>query len=653
MSGLMSIGKSAMFANYAALQTAGNNIANANTPGYSRQDVQFADAPGQFTGSGFFGKGVDVTTVARSYDQFLTNQAQATGSTSAADSARLEKLSQLEGVFPLGTAGVGYAAGEFLNSFVDMANNPVDSSARQVVLSQAQALASRFRDAGDQLSGLQAGVVQDVKAAVGAVNDKAQQVARLNQQITGLRGSGQPPNQLLDERDRLISEIGAVINVSTIRADDGSIGMFIGGGQSLVLGTQVNTLKAVPDSFDPTKIQLAMTEGRVERRIQQDSLAGGSLAGLLRFQNEDLGDAQNQLGQMAVAISGAVNTQQSLGLDLRQPAGSGAPIFSVGSGRVLAAVGSGAGGSGGGNGGNAGNAALSLTVSAASQVQASDYSLTFDGANFALTRASDESAVAGGSYTPAQLAAGVQFEGLTLQLTAGSAAAGDRFLLRPVVAAAQNMHSVLSDTKGLAAASPFTGSPAVANKGTAAVASLVAASPAYVGSLSAEIKFTSDTGDYSWKLSNNTTGTGTWTAGKPISLNGFELKLDGVPQQGDIVNVIPTRSVAASNGNALAFSKMASTGVVGASANDPGLSITDAYASALANIGMRVQGGKTAASISGTAANAAESARANRAGVNLDEEAAKLMQFQQSYQAAAKILQVAQSMFDSILQIAR
>ena len=646
MSSLMSIGKSAMFANYAALQTAGNNIANANTPGFSRQDVQFADAPGQFTGSGYFGKGVNVTTVARSYDQFLTHQAQVTGSTSAADSVRLEKLSQLENVFPIGKAGVGYAAGELMNSFVDMANNPVDSSARQVVLGNAQGLASRFRDAGDQLSGLQAGVVQDVKAAVGAVNDKAQQVARLNQQITGLRGSGQPPNQLLDDRDRLISEIGAVINVSTIRADDGSIGMFIGGGQSLVLGTQVNTLKAVPDSFDATKIQLAMTEGRIERRIQQDSLAGGSLAGLLRFQNEDLGDAQNQLGQMATAISGAVNTQQALGLDLRQPAGSGAPIFSVGSGRVLAA-------GSGGSGGNSGNAALSLTVSAASQVQASDYSLTFDGANFALTRASDASAVAGGSYTPAQLTAGVQFEGLTLQLTAGSAAAGDRFLLQPVVAAAQNMRSVLSDTKGLAAASPFTGSPAVANKGTATVASLVAESPAYVGSLSAEIKFTSDTGDYSWKLSNNTTGTGTWMAGKPISLNGFELKLEGVPQKDDIVNVIPTRSVAASNGNALAFSKMASAAVVGVSANDPGLSITDAYASTLANIGMRVQGGKTAASISGAAANAAESARANRAGVNLDEEAAKLMQFQQSYQAAAKILQVAQSMFDSILQIAR
>lgn len=649
----MSIGKSAMFANYAALQTAGNNIANANTVGYSRQDVQFADAPGQATNSGFFGKGVSVTTVARSYDQFLTSQAQSTGSTSAADSARLEKLNHLESVFPIGTAGVGYAAGEFLNSFVDMASKPVDSSARQVVLGQAQVLAARFQDAGDQLSALQAGVVQDVKAAVGAVNDKAQQVAHLNQQISLTRGSGQPPNQLLDQRDRLVGEIGAVVNVSVIHADDGSIGMFIGGGQSLVLGTRANTLKAVPDSFDPTRIQLAMTEGTVERRIQPDSLAGGSLAGLLRFQTEDMGVAQNRLGQMATAISGAVNTQQSLGLDLRQPAGRGAPIFSVGSGRVLAPTGTGVSAGSSGNGGNSGNAALSLSVSTASQVQASDYSLTFDGANFALARASDATPVVGGPYTPAQLTAGVQFDGLTLQLTAGNAAAGDRFLLQPVAGAAQNMRSVLKDTKGLAAASPFIGSTGIANQGTATVASLLAASPAYDGSLSAAVKFTSNTGDYSWTLSDNSTGTGTWTAGKPINLNGFELRLDGVPRSGDTVSVVPTTSVAASNGNAVAFSKLAGTPIVGISADGPGLSITDAYASTLADIGVRVQGGKTAAGISGAVASAAESARANRAGVNLDEEAAKLIQFQQSYQAAAKILQVAQSVFDSLLQIAR
>ena len=644
MSLLMSIGKTAMFANYAALQTVGNNIANAHTAGYSRQDTQFADAQSQFTGAGFFGRGVSVTTVARSYDKYLTNQAVGSSAVAAGDAARLDKLTQLENVFALGSSGVGYAAGEFLNAFVDVSSNPGDASARQVVLGQAEELASRFRAAGDQLSALQTGVTQDAHAAVGNLNVMAQQVARLNQQIAALQGAGQPPNQLLDQRDQLVSQIASTINVTRINADDGSVGLFIGGGQSLVLGANTNTVKAVPDPYDPAKVMLTMSEGGVDRLIPGDSLAGGSLAGLLKFQNEDLTAANNLLGQMAAAISGAVNTQQSLGLDLGQPAGAGAPIFSVGAARVLGAS------------TNAGNAALSLTVTDAAKLQASDYGLSFDGANYTLTRGSDQTAMPGSPYTPAQLAAGVQVDGVTLRLSGGAASNGDRFLLQPVASAAQQMQSVLANPRGIAAASPFTGSVGANNLGTATIASLTAVNPAYNGALSANITFTSAAGAYAWTLSSGATGTGTWTAGTPISVNGFELNLAGVPKSGDTLAVTPTVSVAANNGNALGFANLRNMGIVaqagaaGSGAN--GQSITDAYASALANIGVRVQGGKTAATISGAAASQAQSARANQAGVNLDEEAAKLIQYQQSYQAAAKILQVAQAIFDTILRTA-
>ncbi|MDE2298725.1 MAG: flagellar hook-associated protein FlgK, partial [Burkholderiales bacterium] len=288
MTALMSIGKSAMYASYAALQTTGNNIANANTPGYSRQQVQLADAPGQFTGSGYYGKGVDVTTVTRAYDQYLTNQAVGSSSTAAADAARLDKLNQLQNAFPIGATGVGYAAGGFLNAFVDLSNKPTDSSSRQVVLSQAQELTSRFRAAGDQLNALQTGVSQDVTTTVASVNTMAQQVAQLNAQIAALKGNGQPPNQLLDQRDQLVSKIAAKLNVTTIAADDGSLGVFIAGGQNLVLGANANALKALPDVYDPSKVMLTLTEGGADRPIPSDSLAGGSLAGLLKFQNEDL-----------------------------------------------------------------------------------------------------------------------------------------------------------------------------------------------------------------------------------------------------------------------------------------------------------------------------------------------------------------------------
>lgn len=644
MSALMTIGKSALSANYAALQTAGNNIANVNTPGYSRQETQLEDAPGQFSGSGFFGRGVNVTTVARSYDKYLASQAVSSSSIAAADTARLDKLNQLEGVFPIGSAGVGYAAGEFLNSFVDLANNPADASGRQVVLSQAQELTSRFHAAGDQLGSLQSGVSQDVKASVASLNTLAQQVAQLNQQISSVKGTGQAPNQLLDRRDQLISQIAATVNVTTIHADDGSLGVFIGGSQTLVLGANANPVKAVADTFDPAKVMLTMTEGAIDRAIVPGSLAGGSLAGLLKFQNEDLSAANNLLGQMATAVSGRVNAQQALGLDLGQPAGAGAPIFSVGAAQAQSAA------------TNRGSAVFSVSVVDASKVQASDYQLAFDGSNYALTRSTDGAAAAGSPYTPAALAAGVQVDGFRLRLDSGTAASRDRFALQPVAGAAQNMQMVLGSTRGLAAAAPFTGSVDVNNKGTATLASLTAVNPAYNGALSADIRFTSNTGDYTWTMSDATTGTGNWTAGAPISLNGFEVKLDGVPKSGDRLSVAPTVSITSNNGNALAFVQLAKTGIVspngGTGSSAASMTITDAYASALANVGVRVQGGKTAASLSGAVASQAQTAHANRDGVNLDEEAARLIQFQQSYQAAAKILQVAQSIFDTMLRTA-
>jgi flagellar hook-associated protein 1 FlgK len=221
------------------------------------------------------------------------------------------------------------------------------------------------------------------------------------------------------------------------------------------------------------------------------------------------------------------------------------------------------------------------------------------------------------------------------------------------------MESVLGSTQGLAVAAPFTASVDTNNKGTATIKSLSAVDPNYDGTLSADISFTSDTGDYTWTLNDGipTTGTGHWTSGTPITVNGAELNLDGVPKNGDKVAIVPTLAVATNNGNALAFTRLSSAGIVapsgGAGSSAGGQTITDAYAGALANIGVRVQGGKTASAISTAVANQAESARSNQAGVNLDEEAAKLIQYQQSYQAAAKILQVAQQVFDTMLDINR
>ncbi len=649
MASLMGIGTRAMFANYAALQVTGNNIANANTQGYSRQEAQLATAPGQYTGAGFFGQGVNVTTVARSYDRFLTNQAAATNSLASADLARMTQLTQLETVLPLGEAGLGQAARQMLDAFVDVANNPQDASARQVVIARTQELAARFATAGEQLNTLQTGVSQDMKSTIASVNALATQVADLNKQISALNGSGHSPNDLLDQRDMLVNEISSYINVSSIQADDGSVGLFIGGGMSLVLGGTANTLKGTPDPYDPAKTQLALREGGVDRLIPTDSITGGTIAGLVRFQNEDLTAARNLLGQMAVAVSGAINQQQALGLDARQPAGAGSPLFSVGAPRSLPAS------------ANGGDAVFGLAVSDFTHVQASDYELRFDGSDYSLTRLSDGRTVDGSPFSPAALAAGVQVEGLTLQLNSGTAVSGDRFLLQATGPAAADMRAVMTDPRGLAAASAVTGSFAVTNTGTASAASLGLVDPTtYDSTLTARLTFTSDTGDYSYDMVDASnavvsSGTGTWTAGTPIELNGFSLQLNGVPRTGDVIDVAPTTAPASSNGNAVAFVALGGSPFIGAQTLAdgtlvPGLSITDAYASALSDIGVRVQSAKSASGISSAIASTAETARVNKAGVNLDEEAARLIQFQQSYQAAAKMLQVARDVFDTLLR---
>ncbi|HET6317221.1 MAG TPA: flagellar hook-associated protein FlgK, partial [Chloroflexota bacterium] len=395
-SALMAIGTKALFANYAALQTTGNNIANANTQGYSRQTVELESSGGQFSGAGFFGKGVDVTTVTRAHSEFLTREAASSASLAAADQTKSDQLQQLEKVFQSGEQGIGYAAGQFLNAFVDVANQPQDSSARQVVLSRASELASRFRNASDQIDAIQAGVTADLKTSITAVNTLAQKVAEINTQITAALGSGHQPNDLLDQRDRLVSEISGYVQVTTIAASDGALNLFIGGGQKLVLGSDATKLSAVPDAYDVSKVHVGLIDSSGGHALPDDLIGGGSISGLLRFQRDDLTDARNLLGQMAAAIAGRVNTQQGLGLDLGQPPSTGAAIFGTGAPGVAPATTN----AKNPNGSDVASVlvggiyvpTVGLTITDPTELRASDYELRNDPAtagNYLLTRLSD------------------------------------------------------------------------------------------------------------------------------------------------------------------------------------------------------------------------------------------------------------------------
>ena len=652
-SALFSIGTKAMTASYAALATTGHNIANANVAGYSRQQVELATALGQFSGAGYFGKGVDVSTVSRAHDAFLTREAATARSLAAMDSSRLALLQQLESAFPTGEAGLGHAAGELLNAMVDLSARPADSATRQVVLARAADGADRFAAAGAQFDALQLAVSENLKTDVAQINQLATSIAQLNQRIAAAQGLGQPPNDLLDQRDRALSDLSEKLQISTVAADDGSLGVFIAGGQTLVLGTQVKPLAVLPDRSDATRSALALVDNGVPRLLQPDELGGGSVSGLLRFQNQDLVAARTLTGQLAAALAGAVNGQQALGLDQRDPPSSGAPLFAVGTPLALAEAGNAVDGSGQFIG------QVSLNVVDASLLQASEYALRADPGGapgvWQLTRLQDG--------LVRNIVSGDVVDGLRIDIGPGLPAANDRFLLQPVSRAADGMRRVLDDVRGIAAASPLSASAAAANTGTASVAALRVVSSAADPQLNATISFTNDTGDYAFELRDRTSnalvssGSGTWSAGTPIAINGSELTLNGVPRSGDVFSVVKTPYPAVNNGNALAFTALRDAALVGrAPLSGGGIgggnSFTDAYAAAMAHIGVRVQGADTAAGISGAVAAQSETARSSRSGVNLDEEAAKLIQYQQSYQAAAKILQIAQSVFDTLLESA-
>jgi flagellar hook-associated protein 1 FlgK len=625
MSNLLNVASRALMANQTALSTTGQNISNANTVGYSRQSAVLQSVPGQYTGSGYIGKGVEVADITRSHNEFLARQATQSQSVAAMDSTRADRLSALEDVFPSGTSGLGAAVGDMLNAFSDVASAPNDISARNVVLSRADEMASRFTNAQTQLDDLQRGVNSGLADSVKSINSLASRVASLNEQIARSQGSGHAPNDLLDQRDQTVRDLGAQVQVSTVAADDGSLNVFIG-SQALVLGA--STSKMTLQTAEGGTSTLAIERGTLSSPVDESILSGGKVAGLLRFQNSDLMSTRDGLGRLALAVTTEVNAQNRLGVDLDGQAGTG--LF-----RDIAVPNAIAGLA------NTGNAVVAASVSDASALVASSYQIKFGAAGaFEVTRLSDGKATSFAGPMPAVI------DGLKLDVASGAAAAGDTFTLKPYAAAAGAMGVALTSPRELAAASPVEARPAATNTGSVAIGTLAATSPN--ANLTAPVTLTfnaNGTFDVAGTGTGNPSGVA-YTSGQPININGWTLSLSGTPKAGDTVTVQATTAgyTTLNAGNANAVLALRDKAVF------DGAPMVDGYAGLIAQIGVRSQSAQYAADVSGSIATSTETARANQDGVNLDEEAANLLQYQQAYQASAKMIQVAQNMFDTLLQ---
>jgi flagellar hook-associated protein 1 FlgK len=625
MSNILNVGVRALQANQAALSTVGHNIANSSTVGYSRQVVKLATVDGQYTGGGYIGKGVEVAAIERVYDAYLTRQAALTKSVAAQDIARAEKLLQLEDMFSTGPSGLGASINDMLNAFSDVAAAPSDLTARTVVLTRAAEAASRFNDTATQLANLQRGLSEELENSVVTLNTLIAGIAEVNRQIQSVAGLSQSPNDLLDRRDQLISEMNQYVQTTTLENSDGTISVFVAQSQPVVLGTRAMQLKAAADPLDGTRSELRLVNGNTEVKLQDSMLGGGSLSGLMRFQNEDLAEAQNLLGRMAVSLTTVINAQHRLGLDLDGEAGgdlftpismpNGAPFVN-----------------------NTGTAEIALSVADASQLHASDYRVTFTTAtDFTVTRLSDNALVTVDPGPPPTA------DGLALNVT-GAAGVGDSFLLRPYALAAGDIHTLFASPRDLAVASPVQASMGTTNTGGLAVQQLSAGSVPVPADVT--ITFISGT-EY---MRSDTGGPFTYSPGTPITYDGADptawtLTLTGAPQANDTLTLGAINPVYGplDAGNAQAMMGLRDMKLF------DGAPLSDGYAGLIANVGVRAQSAQYAAEVSQSIAGGIEAQRTGVSGVNLDEEAAKLIQFQQAYQASAKMLQVAQSIFDALI----
>jgi flagellar hook-associated protein 1 FlgK len=648
---LLNVGSRALMANQIALQTTGHNIANVNTAGYSRQSVAFQTSPGQNMGSGYIGNGVDVNTILRNFNDLLNRQAATASAVSAADSARAQSLTQMQEVFSGGKTGLGAAITDMMNSFGDVAGAPTDPSARQVVLTRMNELAARFRSASAQLDELDYSAKQQMGNDVTVVNSLAGQVATLNAQISRSIASGQTPNDLLDQRDQLVRNINKYVQTSQIPADDGSISLFVGGSQPLVLGPNSAqlTLKEATEFPGSGKMALYFQQpGGQNVELTPSMLGGGEIAGLLQFQGSDLTEGRNLLGRMALAIGDSLNEQNNLGLTLSGQSGSNLfKLSMVSNGSTTGAQWTGA-------------TTPTTTVVDSSQLKASDYQIVFGSTAPAgkVIRLSDGKVT---DFTDMTDLSSKEIDGLRFDLKA-EGVSGNTVLFRPMAAGAHDIQAAVHSPNDLAVTNPVAASIKSLGDATLQMGGIqVSAGFNLAGFAGAEVSFSKNaTGQLEYTITPAPAGgipaTGLYTSGQPIQLApGLQVKITGTPAINGTTSDKVTLGKATDPQYGTAYQRDAGNASSFLALRDSKLfdgstTLSDGFSTAMAQVGTRTQSAQYAAKLSETIAKNLEADRTAVSGVNLDEEAAKLLQYQQSYQASAKMLQVAQSIFDSVLQ---
>jgi len=720
--GLFGIGITGINAAQMGLLTTGNNIANVDTPGYNRQRIGQSNNISIATGAGFIGQGTRVDTVTRIYNSVVTNQINQSQTKASELSKYYDQIKQIDNMLADEKAGLSPTLQDLFKGVQTVASNPALTTSRDALVSSAKTFTSRLQNLESRLTAMYSGVNSQLESTVSAINSYATQIAELNERIISAQAAdNQPANALLDERDQLIAELNKEVRVTTSEDSNGAISVFFGTGQQLVVGTKASTLAVQPSVADPQRMVVGMrTVGGVQE-LPEYLVTGGNLGGLLAFRSESLDKAANSLGQVAASLALTFNAQHALGQDmLGNVAGDAdfnADFFNISDPKSWA------------NALNTGTAtvsasfvnpppmvlnggAFSLTYDKtagtytavrasdgtqwpgytdlnslvqqvyadtgttldmtsahyATNITASDYRLTYDGANYTLTRLADNKQWSDADPNALSATVGAS-DGINFSISAGIAA-GDSFLIQPTREIARNIsvnQAIAADSRLFAAAQPVRSGSGSSNTGSGVISSSTV-SPGYTDPAAAPagtITMTFNGGNLSFSIGGvptaltvtytDASGTNTVSAGSvpynnpstKYTINGISFEISGNPADNDTFTLDRNSGGVSDGRNANLLGQLQTQGTV-----DGGASTYQAsYARLVSTIGNKTRETQVTRDAQQALVDQGVAAREAQSGVNLDEEASNLLKYQQAYQASAKMISIASDLFNTILSI--
>ena len=628
-----------------ALSTTSHNIANVSTEGYSRQRVSIQANTPSSIGSLVVGNGAHVSSVDRVFDRFLTSDLRLASSVSGKLDMYTELARYVDDVLADPAGGISPLMHDFFAAVQDVADDPNSISARNNMINVASSLSAGFQNMDNRFKQLELNTTRDIRGVVEEINKLVEDIADVNEAINKLQfgGGSQQSADLLDLRDQLILELSQKIDISVLNEDAGSMSIFIGNGQTLVNGSIASTLGTIPSSADPSQ-DLIVYQGLSSPVDISGSLrGGGELGALLEFRDQLLKDTRNDLGRIAIALADTFNTQHSNGMDLN--GNLGGDFFSVASPKVLSFA------------GNPGTASITTSISDVGVLTRSDYTLAFDGSSWRLS--SDSGTVSGAVADASPANTTLTFEGITLTIdgVASSPAAGDQYRIKPTSGGAGSFNVAISDPLLISAAAPVRSATSLNNLGTTAITAGVVTdvtNPALLNTVT--LTFDTPPGTFR-STSNVTVGTTVFAAGAAIPYsngmridsNGWQTTLSGVPQGNDVLTVESNAGGKGDSRNVLLLANLQTSGTL----DNGNSNYQEAYSVLVGRVASQTASADTQREAAQSLLIQAQGRRDAKSAVNLDEEAADLIRYQQAYEAASRVISTTQTLFNSLIEATR